>query len=1022
MNKSKKRGHRYINGTKGVISLFLACLLVPFTTLACALLTAARIESAVAIFDEALCNASNSTLGTYDSFLRKRFGLLAMEQNTSGKITASGTSYSIEQLINETFNEYLKENLKTLSNTYLSYDATATGVYSLADTDVLLAQVLEYSKYSVPTKILADGLDLDDLVKMLEDKLKSAFAITDFVTKLVGSFGSIITLCGDYQTFKDSVTNETTAKTEYSKAYTNFKAAADNYKDKYREMQDKIQEQQDIIDAESPGLSKKENAKKSAQSNYNSSTKKVNAYKALIERFEDIRDGKALSKSDSDFLKYLKNNYGYSMTQEEYDKYCEDIDTAITSFNELKRGEELNNGNLKSTYNNATNAYNAANSKITKAQNKIASIKNEYESTLSSLKSTADTKKAEYISAIGTLQSKLKDSKSALIKVQGDLTSATTSITDAVTQGVDTYVTVTQESIESDIKTNNKLIEKYKEEDNNDALEALTSENERLEKEKKELKENSNQDYAKALSGGMTSAMNSIKIGSKEIEVSEYDTIWGKLNDAKTTTQNVSEYKTTIPSGCYYSFTQIVDNDTAKSMWKEFLKEIFSSELWAMIDALKSIMQMLFSFQGAVDGALNALVDTGYFPGGLPSATNTKSEVNESDKNESERWKSLLGTYSSIGDDASGTGGLTNLFDTLGGQLDSISGIDKGSEDQEPEDTKNFFSACKDMISGFVNCIKTACNSIKDVFNQSNMYQKVLLNGYYIYMTSNRMTYASGNNLSGNSYNLRGQSSSTSSTGALETVANGFIALFGQVDVSLTSDARCFYGAETEYLFGQSMNEMQNQLKTFNLIYMVRMFLNLPGFFNASFMEIVSALAPTIIGSVLIVLLYVIVEPLLDTLILVNGGQIPVVKTKLFLTPDGFGDLMKCIGSCKTGKFSTQSVKDELAAEVSYISGTQVSVTDEKLKFNPLYIDYTEQLFLLTFAKGQDEILNSLADIIQMEASENRSNEMGNVKTFDLTKAYTYVRVEASFSTKEFIKLTDTGMFTSTDRVMYRGY
>ena len=42
--------HHYINGTKGVISLFLAILMVPFATIAGSLVNAARINSAVAVF------------------------------------------------------------------------------------------------------------------------------------------------------------------------------------------------------------------------------------------------------------------------------------------------------------------------------------------------------------------------------------------------------------------------------------------------------------------------------------------------------------------------------------------------------------------------------------------------------------------------------------------------------------------------------------------------------------------------------------------------------------------------------------------------------------------------------------------------------------------------------------------------------------------------------------------------------------------------------------------------------------
>ena len=92
------RKYKYINGTKGVISLFMAMLLVPATILTGSLVSAARINSAVAIFDEALCNASNSTLGTYDTFLRQRFGLLAMSQNVSAD--AGGLNqYTVSDLI-----------------------------------------------------------------------------------------------------------------------------------------------------------------------------------------------------------------------------------------------------------------------------------------------------------------------------------------------------------------------------------------------------------------------------------------------------------------------------------------------------------------------------------------------------------------------------------------------------------------------------------------------------------------------------------------------------------------------------------------------------------------------------------------------------------------------------------------------------------------------------------------------------------------------------------------------------------
>ena len=93
--------NKYINGTNGVISLFLAILMVPFASIAGALVNSARINSSVAIFDEALCSASNSTLGTYDNFLRERFGLLAMDQNTA----SGGSGYSAVKLEDDAFTD-----------------------------------------------------------------------------------------------------------------------------------------------------------------------------------------------------------------------------------------------------------------------------------------------------------------------------------------------------------------------------------------------------------------------------------------------------------------------------------------------------------------------------------------------------------------------------------------------------------------------------------------------------------------------------------------------------------------------------------------------------------------------------------------------------------------------------------------------------------------------------------------------------------------------------------------------------
>ena len=234
---------RYINGTKGVISLFLAILMVPFVSIAGALLNAARINSAVAIFDQALCNASNSTLGTYDEFLKKRFGLLAMSQSSGDG------SYTAQDLIAETFAFYMEQNLGALSNTYQNSDTSAAGVYPLADTDVLLAEVMEYSKYTVPTKMAIDSFSIDDIMSKLTENLSMVSSIFD-----VGSSGlEMVTALDDLQKdMTDLIEKLRTAKEkegEYDSTFGDFTGSVNEYNALVDEMNAELAKCQEEINA-----------------------------------------------------------------------------------------------------------------------------------------------------------------------------------------------------------------------------------------------------------------------------------------------------------------------------------------------------------------------------------------------------------------------------------------------------------------------------------------------------------------------------------------------------------------------------------------------------------------------------------------------------------------------------------------------------------------------------------------------------------------------------------------------------
>ena len=169
----------------------------------------------------------------------------------------------------------------------------------------------------------------------------------------------------------------------------------------------------------------------------------------------------------------------------------------------------------------------------------------------------------------------------------------------------------------------------------------------------------------------------------------------------------------------------------------------------------------------------------------------------------------------------------------------------------------------------------------------------------------------------------------------------------------------------------------------------------------------------------------------MDTLILVNGGDLPIVKTNVFLTPTGLMDMI--------GEFYKLKMSDAQKEQVYQKLTGVVKGVDENAEFPSSYkdaskdtgfssvlggftVDYTKTLILLMLFINTEAMLKRLGDVIQMEANYQSTKGRIDIYDFDLDKSYTYLRASGSFSTNEFIKLSDSGNLSSTRRVVYRGY
>ncbi len=213
MKRIKQFFNKYVNGTKGVISLFLALVMLPFLSTALIIVESARYQNAIELVDEMLDCIGLSSIAEFDTYLEDRFGLLAMSQETSPSAN---------------FNKYVKANMPALNNGFKCTASTVNGIYPLGNDGVLKSQLMEYSEVTAMAEALYNGLDVDDLLKKLykqmgvEDLNKMAEA-TSKVADVASSTADLVNAVKDgieeYKKYK-------TQLSEYKTAVSTFQSKA----------------------------------------------------------------------------------------------------------------------------------------------------------------------------------------------------------------------------------------------------------------------------------------------------------------------------------------------------------------------------------------------------------------------------------------------------------------------------------------------------------------------------------------------------------------------------------------------------------------------------------------------------------------------------------------------------------------------------------------------------------------------------------------------------------------------------
>lgn len=382
------------------------------------------------------------------------------------------------------------------------------------------------------------------------------------------------------------------------------------------------------------------------------------------------------------------------------------------------------------------------------------------------------------------------------------------------------------------------------------------------------------------------------------------------------------------------------------------------------------------------------------------------------------------------------TGGASDspyqdFLDSLGGMFTAIEDLKKSMEEDDVfSKLLSGLSAMKDMFSSMGKMLK----SIWDIAGESvagimelagstlegdvqGLYEKLLIAGYMRHNLPCRVNSGkfsstegevtvdlTGEGLTGFAYNdiarspaYAGQASGGSSFQSLQTLINDLQNGHG-------SDTM-FRGAELEYIRAGTNSEIANQVFTFFDIYFLRLLLDLPSVFMDA--EVGAVATAATIASWVVYILYIIIEPFCDTLLLVNGESVPLIRTDCWLTATGVGTFLTKIGKATMGEELYKSVEDYANSNAKSSNtknpDTDISVSGTTGGSGLANTDYQAHvlIILLAFVES-DTMISRLQDLIELEATEAYRK---NGKSFSMSKTYTTVEVEGDITFNAFFDL-----------------
>ena len=336
----------------------------------------------------------------------------------------------------------------------------------------------------------------------------------------------------------------------------------------------------------------------------------------------------------------------------------------------------------------------------------------------------------------------------------------------------------------------------------------------------------------------------------------------------------------------------------------------------------------------------------------------------------------------------------------------------------------DMFGAIGDLMTSIWNIAGASATSILELAQNAvtgdvqGLYEKMLIAGYMRHnfpcrLDAGNVSYdADGNvmNLDLNGTGLTGFSYNDIPRPALisgqtANVANGFQSLstlINNLQAGTGSDSM-FRGAELEYIRAGTNSELANQIFVFFDLYFLRLILDLPSIFMDT--EVGTIAAAATVASWVVYILYVVLEPFCDTLLLVNGAEVALGRTNCWLTPTGIGGFVGKLAECVLG--DPDLVKDlfgeDLAKQFEDFTGGSNGGTTGNFGETG-YRSYV--LILLLVFVDSNTMVSRFGELVELESIAYYSQQGSS---FAMSKTYTAVELQADITFKPFFDLGADG-------------